>query len=371
MCLRCVHSSSSSRLLAMLATLLVCAWCPCQVATLLALRHPRTSRHVSLTRGVFGRGASGAVAPQRMATSMLLAGSLAAPRLSAPASPSCMARACKYTQRCTAFAVQGCRRRAPARLVAESSRLAQRCVHRGAQLAIRRHARALKQPQSKAGLVRSLPSCGAVGCFHCSAQLRQTLVAQFGAVQLVQASFLGVGAPEAFVIAIVALLVFGPKGLAEARGGYQKARRVGRADAAATDCEEPWPDAARLPADDQGAAASVAGLQVCLGPRGEHASAGLASSERQLTGRWVAQIGLDDSKSTTTVSAPRPDLDSKLTEEMRRASEAAAWGGAAPAAVDASIPPAPSASGVVAPEPAAQQPPVQPGKLPDLSKLDD
>jgi hypothetical protein len=36
--------------------------------------------------------------------------------------------------------------------------------------------------------------------------------------QLVQASFLGVGAPEAFVIAIVALLVFGPKGLAEARG---------------------------------------------------------------------------------------------------------------------------------------------------------
>ena len=35
--------------------------------------------------------------------------------------------------------------------------------------------------------------------------------------QLVQASFLGVGAPEAFVIAIVALLVFGPKGLAEAR----------------------------------------------------------------------------------------------------------------------------------------------------------
>lgn len=33
-----------------------------------------------------------------------------------------------------------------------------------------------------------------------------------------KASFLGVGAPEAFVIAIVALLVFGPKGLAEARG---------------------------------------------------------------------------------------------------------------------------------------------------------
>jgi len=31
----------------------------------------------------------------------------------------------------------------------------------------------------------------------------------------VKASFLGVGAPEAFVIAVVSLLVFGPKGLAE------------------------------------------------------------------------------------------------------------------------------------------------------------
>ncbi len=37
------------------------------------------------------------------------------------------------------------------------------------------------------------------------------------AFQLVHASFLGVGAPEAFVIAIVSLLVFGPKGLAEVR----------------------------------------------------------------------------------------------------------------------------------------------------------
>ena len=45
--------------------------------------------------------------------------------------------------------------------------------------------------------------------------------------QLVQASFLGVGAPEAFVIAIVALLVFGPKGLAEARGDTARRLRVG------------------------------------------------------------------------------------------------------------------------------------------------
>ena len=80
------------------------------------------------------------------------------------------------------------------------------------------------------------------------------------------------------------------------------------------------------------------------------------------------QIGLDESKSTT-VSAPRPDLDSKLTEEMRRASEAAAWGGAPPAApLGGSSPPTQSGA---ASESAAQQPPAQPGKLPDLSKLDD
>ena len=34
-------------------------------------------------------------------------------------------------------------------------------------------------------------------------------------IQGVQASLLGVGAPEALVIGVVALLVFGPKGLAE------------------------------------------------------------------------------------------------------------------------------------------------------------
>jgi len=39
------------------------------------------------------------------------------------------------------------------------------------------------------------------------------------AAQTTRASFLGVGAPEAFVIGVVALLVFGPKGLAEVRVG--------------------------------------------------------------------------------------------------------------------------------------------------------
>ena len=41
-------------------------------------------------------------------------------------------------------------------------------------------------------------------------------LADKGIPQSIRASFLGVGAPEAFVVAVVALLVFGPKGLAEA-----------------------------------------------------------------------------------------------------------------------------------------------------------
>ncbi len=43
---------------------------------------------------------------------------------------------------------------------------------------------------------------------------------------MVRASFLGVGAPEAFVIAVVSLLVFGPKGLAEVRSGGAPALRL-------------------------------------------------------------------------------------------------------------------------------------------------
>ena len=82
------------------------------------------------------------------------------------------------------------------------------------------------------------------------------------------------------------------------------------------------------------------------------------------------QIGLDDTKSSSTVTAARPDLDSKLTEEMRRASEAAAWGGAPPASLDGSALPAQGTPEAAAPEASAQLP-AQPGKLPDLSKLDD
>ncbi|KAL3682013.1 hypothetical protein R1sor_000035 [Riccia sorocarpa] len=51
---------------------------------------------------------------------------------------------------------------------------------------------------------------------------RRQLLSSKGIVGRVQAPWLGVGAPEALVIAVVALLVFGPKGLAEV------ARTLGR-----------------------------------------------------------------------------------------------------------------------------------------------
>ena len=82
------------------------------------------------------------------------------------------------------------------------------------------------------------------------------------------------------------------------------------------------------------------------------------------------QIGLDESKSSSMVTTSRPDLDSKLTEEMRRASEAAAWGGAAPASLDGTALPVQGSPDASVPQ-ASALPPVQPGKLPDLSKLDE
>ena len=36
-------------------------------------------------------------------------------------------------------------------------------------------------------------------------------------LQIIAASFFGVGAPEALLVAVVSLIVFGPKGLAEVR----------------------------------------------------------------------------------------------------------------------------------------------------------
>jgi hypothetical protein len=89
----------------------------------------------------------------RMAASSLATG-LAAPRLLAPVSPTRRARACDNAQACTALAVRGCRRRAPTASLAVGGSLAQRVVHRGAQLSLRPRARSLKQPQSRSSLVR-------------------------------------------------------------------------------------------------------------------------------------------------------------------------------------------------------------------------
>lgn len=57
---------------------------------------------------------------------------------------------------------------------------------------------------------------GWVRLFHCGVGKGKEVKRTGG--QGVQASLLGVGAPEALVIGVVALLVFGPKGLAEVWG---------------------------------------------------------------------------------------------------------------------------------------------------------
>jgi hypothetical protein len=56
--------------------------------------------------------------------------------------------------------------------------------------------------------------------------------------------------------------------------------------------------------------------------------------------------------------AVRRDGNAEVSEEMRRASEQAAWGGSTPP------------EGLPAAEASATQDTPQPGKLPDLSKLD-
>ena len=56
--------------------------------------------------------------------------------------------------------------------------------------------------------------------------------------------------------------------------------------------------------------------------------------------------------------AVRRDGDAEVSEDMRRASEQAAWGGSTPP------------GGLTPAEASAAQDAPQPGKLPDLSKLD-
>ena len=65
----------------------------------------------------------------------------------------------------------------------------------------------------------------------------------------------------------------------------------------------------------------------------------------------LPQIGLDESKAAAP-RPPRSDLDATLTDEMRRSSEAAAWGRATDATAAEMT-----------------EVPAQPGKLPDLSQL--
>ena len=173
------------------------------------------------------------------------------------------------------------------------------------------------------------------------------------------------------MIAIVALLVFGPKGLAEARADQSACQGYGLTVFAHVQI------AKNLGQTLRAFQPTIKELQQVS--QDFKSALDQEVSSRKASFAWVpgvtksaTQIGLDDPKSTSTITGARPDLDSKLTEEMRRASEAAAWGGVAPPAVpldEGSSLPVPGASAAASEPPA--QPRAQAGKLPDLSKLDD
>eukprot|EP00898_Chlorokybus_atmophyticus_P008025 jgi/Chlat1/8223/Chrsp76S07639 len=109
---------------------------------------------------------------------------------------------------------------------------------------------------------------------------------------VVRMSFFGVGAPEALVIGVVALLVFGPKGLAEA------ARSLGK---------------------------TLRAFQPAIRE--------LQEVSRDFRGTIEREIGMDEYRQPPTYSTPprpREDWEANVADEARAASERAAWGGNPP-----------------------------------------
>ena len=60
------------------------------------------------------------------------------------------------------------------------------------------------------------------GCLICVFFIVLCLCCVLLLLQTIMQSFLGVGAPEAILVAVVALVVFGPKGLADVRRQQQQ-----------------------------------------------------------------------------------------------------------------------------------------------------
>ena len=177
-------------------------------------------------------------------------------------------------------------------------------------------------------------------------------------------SFLGVGAPEALVVGVVALLVFGPKGLAEA------ARSLGQALRA---FQPTIKELQEVSQEFKSTLESEIGLDdlqkdidaVRYGSPPTPSPTPPASDDATVGNPEAAKPAAD-----ATVAAGD---DGEDLESMRKMSEQMAWGGTPPSAADSPIPPptdeasAPPADDVEADE-ATPPPPTPPPPTPPVGK---
>eukprot|EP00197_Chlamydomonas_leiostraca_P011279 CAMPEP_0202865272 /NCGR_PEP_ID=MMETSP1391-20130828/5518_1 /ASSEMBLY_ACC=CAM_ASM_000867 /TAXON_ID=1034604 /ORGANISM="Chlamydomonas leiostraca, Strain SAG 11-49" /LENGTH=207 /DNA_ID=CAMNT_0049545095 /DNA_START=196 /DNA_END=819 /DNA_ORIENTATION=+ len=143
---------------------------------------------------------------------------------------------------------------------------------------------------------------------------RSRMVAGVMAKKPVQMSFLGVGAPEALLVGVVALVVFGPKGLADA------AKSVGQA---LRSFQPTIREVVEVTSDLKGTLEQELGLN-------ELREAARVPPPRPRTLDDPATPGLAAAMSAASVDDD-PDIEAK-----RRASAAAAWGAPPPPAAPAS-----------------------------------
>ncbi|KAL4423263.1 hypothetical protein ABPG77_004532 [Micractinium sp. CCAP 211/92] len=183
------------------------------------------------------------------------------------------------------------------------------------------------------------------------------------AAQPVRAAFFGVGAPEALLVGVVALVVFGPKGLAEAAKSLgstlrsfaptireitsvsQELKSTLEQEIGINEIKEelsrpavPTPRPAPTNAPEYAGASSSEGEQ----PKQQGAALSELADSMAAAGQRV---------DNATASLIDPDIERK-----RAAAAAAAWGGAAPAAAPAAgeaAQPAAAAAAAAAPKPRA------------------
>lgn len=169
----------------------------------------------------------------------------------------------------------------------------------------------------------------------------------------VRASLLGVGAPEALVIAVVALVVFGPKGLAQlarSLGQSLKAfqptiqelqqvsrefkntleQEIGLDDLRNSQANNVPPTFQRAPPQQQPPQQQEAQQQ----------EAQLQEAQQQPPQQEQAQNGTQDARAYTAndyMRVTQEQAKALVPEDLRRASEAAAWGSMAPPKIPTNI----------------------------------